>query len=165
MHEQRFRLSEIADALRVRLARLKTLRARGQLGTLDTGLEDGTEYLAGGQGWHSYSLLDAVAMACVLDLMKRGLNADVAGNVVFNCRQFIAAHHPDSPSMADVWLGVVGFNEGAGHVGGHLAKVLASIEDQVSRNIRDTKNGGGSAVFLVNASNHYRKLEKVLRDV
>lgn len=161
MHERKYRLSEIADANGVDLARVRSMRARGHTAMWDTGIGETAD--DHGRGWRRYSLADAVALGCVLELMARGLSAEVADRIVSNCNGWLAGHHPDSPALADAWIGVVHLNGSAGHVGGHLAKVLAEIDRMVARDIRDTKNGGGgAAVFLINASNHARRLAEKL---
>ncbi|CFX34594.1 protein of unknown function [Candidatus Filomicrobium marinum] len=160
VEDKPYRLSDIADALGIPLTRVRTMRARGHTGMWDSGVDESADDF--GRGWRTYSFTDAVAFACVLELIERGVAADVAGSVIGNCRGWLAGHHADAPALADTWIGVVHLNGSAGHVGGHLAQVLASVEQQVGRDIRDTKGGGGSAVFLVNASNHARRVREAL---
>lgn len=91
--KRRYRLSEIADALDVPLARVRTLRARGHAA------------MGGGDGaagaWRTYSIDDAVAIGCVLSLIDKGLAANVAAGIVAGGGTAIRiASHP----TRDVWI-------------------------------------------------------------
>jgi len=163
-NEQRLKLSDIAAALGVPLTRLKTMRARGQSGTWDAWTEDIPADVAG-PGWRFYSMTDAVALACVLDLVERGVNSDVAGSIIWNVRQHIYdGPHPRVGSPADIFVGALYLSEGRAHVGGPLGDVLKDIDRHVRADIRAFENGGGTGLFLVNASRHYRRLLEKLPD-
>lgn len=153
-------LSDIAAALDIPLMRVRTMRRRGHSAMWDNGIDDGVDDL--GRGWRRYSLIDAVAFSCVLELVDRGLMAEVASSIVANCRQHIYyGPHPASPSADDVLVGAIYLSEGRAHVGGPLPALLADVEKCVQTDVRDF-SGGGSAIFLVNASNHHRRLKEKL---
>lgn len=162
MIERKYRLSDIAAALDIPLTRVRTMRARGQTAMHDSGFDDGLDDARPGS-WRPYSLLDAVAFACVLDLMQRGLAPDAAANLVGNCLGFIGeGPHPRGAHHTDIWVGAIFFNEGRAHIGGQLGDLLIDIEKKVRREIRVGDDGNGTGLFLVNASHHVRKLKKVL---
>jgi hypothetical protein len=78
MGDRNFKLSEIAAALDVPLARVRTMRARNQTACWDSGREAEDA----GRGWREYSIVDAVSLASVIEMVERGLNADEAAKVV-----------------------------------------------------------------------------------
>ncbi|WP_334150364.1 hypothetical protein [Hyphomicrobium sp.] len=157
--ERQYRLSEVADALGVPLARVRTMRTRNQTAMWDAGIDEPERV------WRDYSIDDAVAFACVLDLIEKGLAADVAASIVGNSRAHIkAGPHPRAAHHTDVWIGAVFFADGRAHVGGQLCDLLIDIEKKVRHEIRAADDGNGTAVFIVNASTHFRKLKEALRD-
>lgn len=162
MLERKYRLRDIAAAHDIPLARVRTMRARGQTAMHDSGVDDGLDDARPGS-WRPYSLLDAVAFGCVIELIQKGLTPDAAANIVGNCNGFIAEwNHPSSAHHNDIWIGAVFFDEGRAHVGGPLGDVLVDAEKKVRREIRVADGGTGTGIILVNASAHYRKLREAL---
>jgi hypothetical protein len=161
MGDRNFKLSEIAAALDVPLARVRTMRARNQTACWDSGREAEDA----GRGWREYSIVDAVSLASVIEMVERGLNADEAAKVVLACRKFLMpAQHPRSASRADVWIGVLHLLEAPVPVGGQFCDLLLDIDKAVAGNIKAAPDGegGGAGLILVNASNHYRRLMEKL---
>lgn len=157
MEDRTFKLSEIAAALDVPLARVRTMRSRNQTACWDSGLEGEDA----GRGWRDYWITDAVALACVLELVEGGLNADEAAQIVVQCRSHIkAGPHPRSAAHADVWIGVLHLLEAPVPVGGQFCDLVLDVEKRVRDNIKAAPEGagGGAGLVLVNASNHYRRL-------
>src|SRR5690606_23970786 len=103
--------------------------------------------------------------ACVIDLVGKGQSADVAADAIANCRAFIHdGPHPAAPHDDDIWVGVLVFNEGAAHVGGPLPKVWRSVRQRLTADIKQYVGGGGSNIFLTNASNHHRAVLQRFND-
>jgi len=162
--DRSLKLSDVAALIDMPLARLRTMRARGQTAMWDTDMGEargeGTE-----RGWREYSITDAVSLACVLELIERGLNADVAASIVAGCRRFLYdANHPRVASRVDIFIGRLWFLDGEFHVGGPFCDLLIDIERRVRADIRDFDLGGGSSVLLVNASNHHRRIMEKLKN-
>lgn len=162
MEDRTFKLSEIADVLDVPLARIRTMRARGQTACWDADLKEGEE---AGRGWRDYHITDAVALASVIELVDRGLSPDVAGQIITPCRKFIkAGPHPRAAHRADIWVGALYLLEAPAPVGGQFCDLLLAIDKAVAGNIKAAPEGvgGGAGLILVNASNHYRRLQRRL---
>ncbi len=162
--DRTYKLSEVAAALDVPLARIRTMRARNQTAMWDAALAEGKE---AGREWRDYWIADAVALACVLELVERGLNADEAAKIVTRCRKFImAGPHPRSAARADVWIGVLHLLEAPVPVGGQFCDLVLDVEKRVRDNIKAAPEGagGGAGLILVNASHHFRRLKETLAD-
>lgn len=161
--DRKLKLSDIAALIDMPLARLRTMRARNQTAMWDAGVDE-TPGEDAGRGWRDYSVTDAVAVCCVLELIERGLNADVAASIVVGCRQFLYdANHPRIASKVDIFIGRIWFIDGSTHVGGPLCDLVIDIDKRIRADIRDFDLGGGSSVLLVNASNHYRRIMEKLK--
>lgn len=159
---RKLKLSDIATLIDMPLARLRTMRARNQTGMHDDGVAE-TLGEDAGRGWRNYSVADAVAISCVLELAERGLAIDVAASIVSGCRQFIHdADHPRTASRDDVFVGRIFYFVGEDHIGGPLRKLLPLIDKEVSEDIGAYQNGGGSTVIIINSSNHYRRIMEKL---
>lgn len=161
--DRSLKLSDIAALIDMPLARLRTMRARNQTAMWDAGVDE-TPGEDAGRGWRDYAVTDAVALACVLELIERGLNADVAASIVVGCRQFLYdANHPRAAARTDIFIGRLWFLDGEVNVGGPFCDLLIDVERRVRADIRDFDFGGGSSLFLVNASNHHRKIMEKLK--
>lgn len=164
MKDDELTISELAQVVGVPLSRIKTMRARGQTAFWDAepGIVLDDEQ---GRVWRRYTVTDAVALACVVELIERGLSADVAAEIVSNCRgHILAGPHPRAAARTDIFIGRVWFLDGQAHVGGQFCDLLIDIERRVRADIRDFDLGGGSSLFLVNASNHHRQIMEKLKN-
>lgn len=164
MQEGELTISDLAYLVDQPVSKIKTMRARGQTACWDA-VADADLGDDEGRVWRKYSLIDAVSLACVIDLVSKGLSADVAANAIANCRAAIHdGPHPAGPFRTDIWVGVLLFNEGAAHVGGPLPSVFRSVSQRIASDITDYVGGGGSGLFLVNASNHWRAVMERFND-
>ena len=154
-----FTLLQIANALDVPIARVRTMRARGQSAMWDSGSDapdDGGRTVA-----RQYSLTDATALACTLEFIERGMTADMASGIASNCRHFIHdGPHPRAPHRTDVWIGALLFPEGRAHVGGQRCDLFLNLEDRIRR--ERSEGSDVSGLLLVNASRHFRSLKEKL---
>lgn len=158
-------LSDVAKLAGIPLARLRTMRARGQSATWDAGSEEHAVADAGA-GWRRYDMIDAISVMAVLDLMKRGVAADVASSIVGNCRQFIhSARHPRKASGSDVFIGAIMTAVGRRHVGGALPELLLKVEKLIRAELRaGASDAECASIMLCNVSRLYRRAKRRLED-
>jgi len=158
--DEKLTIRDVADAVGASINRVKSLRQRGFTPFWDAGTDDPED-----RSWRRYTVLDAVLLACVIELIDGGLAAEVAASAVANGRAYVYdAKHPARSSVADVWIGLLRLDDGAAHVGGPLPNLFADIEDRIKRDIKHF-DGGGSGLVLVNASKHYRRVRANLEGV
>lgn len=160
MQEGELTISDLAYLVDQPVSKIKTMRARGQTACWDA-VEGADIDDDDGRVWRKYSLIDAVSLACVIDLIGKGLAAGPAASAMANCRrQIFDGPHPAGPFHKDVWVGVLHLNGSASHVGGPLPRVMRAVSHRIQNDIETYVNGGGSGLFLVNASNHHRAVMK-----